>query len=275
MISYRQIEQYHRDGYTVLENLIDQDQLQEVRASYEQTIEAALTLGHAQRNEETGRLKGHRFQNPHHPALSRSPLMQALAASDVVKFARKVCGSDPAMLGIAAFAMEQDFDYLPDWHRDSYAAWGKDSPEELRVRHMKKMPATQVLLALEDDASFWFVPGSHNRANTALEEARFEEGRTGWQESFEGAIQVEVAAGSAVPFDARGIHRGLKRSGVRRRSLFVVYGTVEEARHSTISGWAREAEYAEQTYLESLPDNFRRAVEQTIAAVHYNWVDAR
>ena len=83
MISYRQIEQYHRDGYTVLENLIDQDQLQEVRASYDQTIEAALTLGHAQRNEETGRLKGHRFQNPHHPALARSPLMQALAASDV------------------------------------------------------------------------------------------------------------------------------------------------------------------------------------------------
>ena len=124
------------------------------------------------------------------------------------------------------------------------------------------MPATQVLVALEDDASFWFVPGSHNRANTALEEARFEEGRTGWQESFEGAIQVEVAAGSAVPFDARGIHRGLKRSGVRRRSLFVVYGTAEEARHSIISGWAREAEYAEQTYLESLPDNFRRAVKK-------------
>ena len=122
MISNRQIEQYHRDGYTVLEHLIDQDQLQEVRASYEQTIEAALTLGHAQRNEETGRLKGHRFQNPHHPALARSPLMQALAASDVVKFARKVCGSDPAMLGIPAFAMEQDFDYPPDWHRDSYAA---------------------------------------------------------------------------------------------------------------------------------------------------------
>ena len=56
MISNRQIEQYYRDGYTGLEHLIDQDQLQEVRASYEQTIEAALTLGHAQRNEETGRL---------------------------------------------------------------------------------------------------------------------------------------------------------------------------------------------------------------------------
>ena len=66
MIANRQIEQYHRDGYTVLEHLIDQDQLQEVRTSYEQTIEAALTLGHAQRNEETGRLKGHRFQNSQH-----------------------------------------------------------------------------------------------------------------------------------------------------------------------------------------------------------------
>lgn len=102
------------------------------------------------------------------------------------------------MLGIAAFAMEEGYEYQPHWHRDSYAAWGKDSPEELRVRHMDRMPATQMLLALEDDHSFWFVPGSHNWSNTALEEARYEEGRTGWRELFEGAVQVEVKAGSAL-----------------------------------------------------------------------------
>ncbi len=267
MISSEQFDQYDRDGYIILEDLIKPDQLDEVRKSYEETIAAALALGRAERDESTQALKGHRFQNPHHPTLARRPLMEAMGSPNLIEFADHICGGDLAMLGIAAFAMDESYDYVPHWHRDSYAAWGKDSPEELRVRHMESMPATQVLLALEDDPSFWFVPGSHNRANTALEEARFEEGRTGWQELFEGAVQLGVRAGSAVPFDARGIHRGLKRPGVRRRSLFIVYGTPEEARHSTITGWAREADYAEAAYLNALPDGFRRAVEKTIAAV--------
>ena len=267
MNANEQLDNYYRDGYIILEDLIDPDRLGEVRKSYEETIEAALILGRAERDEITQALKGYRFQNPHHPALARGALIEGIGVPDLIEFAGHICGGDPAMLGIAAFAMEEGYEYQPHWHRDSYAAWGKDSPEELRVRHMERMPATQVLLALEDDHSFWFVPGSHNRANTALEEARFEEGRTGWQELFEGAVQVEVKAGSAVPFDARGIHRGLKGAGLRRRSLFIVYGTPEEARHSTITGWAQEAEYAERTFLNSLPDGFRRAVEKTIAAV--------
>ena len=267
MISDAMFEQYYSDGYIVLEDLIDPEQLGNVQASYEATIEAALVMGRAERDERTQFLKGHRFQDPHHPAIAQRILMQAMGAPELIEFADRICGGDLAMLGIAAFAMEEAYEYLPDWHRDSYAAWGKDSPEELRVRHMDRMPATQVLLALRDDHFFWFVPGSHNRPNTAREEVRFEEGQTGWQELFEGAVQVEVRAGSAVTFDARGIHRGLKRSGVGRRSLFIVYGTSEEARHSTITGWAQEAEYAEEAYLSALPEGLRNAVEKTIAAM--------
>ena len=104
-----------------------------------------MILGQAERDEKTGGLKGPRFQNPHHP--------------DLVEFARHACDDDPAMLGIAAFAMEEGYEDLPEWHRDSYVAWGNDTPEEFRERYMHKMPATQVLLALEDDCSFWFFPG--------------------------------------------------------------------------------------------------------------------
>tara|TARA_B100001115_G_C15813430_1_gene403561 strand:+ start:1098 stop:1271 length:174 start_codon:yes stop_codon:yes gene_type:complete len=54
---------------------------------------------------------------------------------------------------------------------------------------------------------------------------------------------------------------------VGRRSLFIVYGTSEEARHSTITEWAQEAEYAEEAYLSALPEGLRNAVEKTIATV--------
>ena len=54
-------EQYYSDGYIVLEDLIDLEQLGNIQASYEATIEAALVLGRAERDERTHFLKGHRF----------------------------------------------------------------------------------------------------------------------------------------------------------------------------------------------------------------------
>ena len=39
---------------------------------------------------------------------------------------------------------------------------------------------------------------------------------------FPGQVTLSIRAGTAVPFDARGIHRGLKPKGDDRKSLFVV-----------------------------------------------------
>ena len=264
MNTQRAIDQYNRDGYVLLEDAVAPRSLAAVQASYEETIEAAMNLGLAERDEDTGFLGQYRFQNPHHPGTARYPLMEALAAPAIMEFVQALCGADATMHGIAAFAMNPEYDYRGPWHRDSYFAWGKDSALERQFREMKTFPATQILLALEEDASFWFVPGSHNRANTGEEEARFEETRTGSDEMFPGAIQVQARAGSAVPFDARGIHRGLKPPGEKRRSLFIVYGTAESTRNSVISAWAREPEYADRRYLASLPPAFREAVERTM-----------
>ena len=264
MISAEQMNTYYREGYAILEDVIPSEQLAQVQQSYEETIEEALRLGLAKRDGGTGFLQGHRFQNPHHPALAQRALMEALSAPTIMEFAHQIFAGDIVLHGIAAFAMNRAFDYQGRWHRDSYEAWGKDSPAEKRVRLMDKMPATQILLALEDDECFWFVPRSHNRANSAEEEARFVEQRTGSEELFTGAVQLQLRAGSAVPFDARGIHRGLKFPGEVRRSLFIVYGTGEEGRHSSISDWAREPDYAQEQYLDALPKAFRRAAERTI-----------
>tara|TARA_Y100000588_G_C13942092_1_gene790469 strand:- start:163 stop:762 length:600 start_codon:yes stop_codon:yes gene_type:complete len=199
MLTDAQMATYFREGYVILDDVIPPEQLSEVQKSYEKTIETALHLGLAGRDEASGFLQGHRFQNPHHPSLAQRALMDALGAPDIAAFARRVCQNDVAMYGIAAFAMNAEYDYLSRWHRDSYAAWGKDSPEEKRVRHIEKLPTTQIMLALEDDDCFWFVPRSHNHANTEEEEARFAEERTGWEEMFPGAVQIKLRAGAG-PF---------------------------------------------------------------------------
>ncbi len=270
MITEGMMARYDREGYAILKDVIPPDRLPEVRRSYEETIEAALGLGLAPRDETTGFLQGYRFQNPHHPSLASRPLMEALGAPAILAFARRLLGEEAAMHGVAAFAMNEEYDYRSSWHRDSYFAWGKDSPTERRLREVERLPATQVLVALEDDASFWYVPGSHNRANTAEEEEGYDEGISGWdaETARPGARQVRLEAGSAAPFDARGIHRGLKGPGARRRSLFIIYGDAGlAAESSVVSDWAREPEYAEPAYLDSLPGPFRESMERTMAAL--------
>ena len=270
MITDGMMADYDREGYAILEQVIPPESLDRVRESYEETIEAALGLGLAPRDETTGFLQGYRFQNPHHPSVARRPLLEALGAPAILDFARRLLGEDAAMHGVAAFAMNEEYDYRSSWHRDSYFAWGKDSPTERRLREVRRLPATQALVALEDDASFWYVPGSHNRANTAEEEEGYDEGITGWDAEmvFPGALQVRLAAGSAAPFDARGIHRGMKAPGIRRRSLFIIYGDAGlAAESSVVSDWARQPEYAEAPYLASLPGPFRESMEKTMAAV--------
>ena len=87
MNANEQLDNYYRDGYIILEDLIDPDRLGEVRKSYEETIEAALILGRAERDEITQALKGYRFQNPHHPALARGALIEGIGVPDLIEFA--------------------------------------------------------------------------------------------------------------------------------------------------------------------------------------------
>ena len=129
--------------------------------------------------------------------------MEAFSAAPLMAFCHDLVGSRLAFFGVAAFTMQANYDYRGSWHRDSYAAWGKDSEKERSVREHRVWPCTQVLLALQADACFWMVPGSHNRPNTVEEEARFENDRTSWEETFPDAVQLKLKAGSAAPFDSR------------------------------------------------------------------------
>jgi hypothetical protein len=77
--------------------------------------------------------------------------MEALAAPAIMAVVQALFGDDATMHGIAAFAINPEYNYCGPWHRDSYFAWGKDSAFERQIREMKTLPATQILLALEDD----------------------------------------------------------------------------------------------------------------------------
>ena len=99
------------------------------------------------------------------------------------------------------------------------------------------------------------------------EKIRKRNDRTSWEETFPDAVQLKLKAGSAAPFDSRAIHRGLKRLGSVRRSLFLVYGTPAETRDSAMTGWAQDPVYRNPDYLASLPADLRLAVKMTCAVV--------
>ena len=56
--------------------------------------------------------------------------MEAFSAAPLMAFCHDLVGSRLAFFGVAAFTMQANYDYRGSWHRDSYAAWGKDSEKE-------------------------------------------------------------------------------------------------------------------------------------------------
>jgi hypothetical protein len=261
---------YCRDGYAIIEDAVSPTSLAAAQRAYEATIVAAIKEqrpGAADFESPSPTAGTYRFQDPHHPRIVQPDLVAAMSGPRLMSFVERLCGPRHCLHGIAAFSMGGEFDYRGPWHRDSYAAWGKDSEQELKLRTVPTadFSGTQVLLALHDDACFTFIPASQvcayqmttndcilwkrrkqarrnllidayalcvcqDRPNTETEERLLTPTgestlRPGWAPTdtvFPGQVTLKVRAGTAVPFDARGIHRGLKPKGPDRKSLFVV-----------------------------------------------------
>lgn len=156
---------YCRDGYAIIEDAVPPDGLSAAQRAYEATIVAAIEEnrpGASEFKSPSPTVGTYRFQDPHHPSVVQPDLVAAMSGPKLMAFVERLCGPQHCMHGIAAFSMGDDYDYQGQWHRDSYAAWGKDSDQELKVRTVPtaEQAGTQVLLALHDDACFTFIPGS-------------------------------------------------------------------------------------------------------------------
>lgn len=261
------MQQYYEQGYLEIPDVFPEERLSKIQQSYDCTVREALKLDLPENDPETGWLKKHHVRNIHRPGVAQAPMMEALCAPKLMDFSRRLIGPAVAFHGATLFAMRENYNYPGAWHRDSYGAWGKDSEKEIARRTLPVWPVSQILVAIEDDECLWFVPRSHNRVNTPAEEHRFENTLTGSAEMLDGAIQFRVPAGSAVAFDPRGIHRGLKPAGRTRRALFFINGSVAEVPDSKLTrGWAGNPAYADPGYLATLPQPLREAIGRTVEA---------
>ncbi len=109
------------------------------------------------------------------------------------------------------------------WHRDSqYLGLSeekeKEEIQENRIIHLH--------LPLYDDPLFQFVPGSHNRWDSVLEnEVRFEKKGRKQSDPLPCAKSYRARAGDAILFSAHGIHRGKEyHSDFPRLTLDLLYG---------------------------------------------------
>ena len=156
---------YCRDGYAIIEDAVSPTSLAAAQRAYEATIVAAIKEqrpGAADFESPSPTAGTYRFQDPHHPRIVQPDLVAAMSGPRLMSFVERLCGPRHCLHGIAAFSMGGEFDYRGPWHRDSYAAWGKDSEQELKLRTVPTadFSGTQVLLALHDDACFTFIPAS-------------------------------------------------------------------------------------------------------------------
>lgn len=168
---------YCRDGYAIIEDAVSPDSLSAAQRAYEATIVAAIEKnrpGAGEFESPSPTAGPYRFQDPHHPSIVQPDLLAAMSGPKLMAFVERLCGPQHCMHGIAAFSMGEGYDYRGQWHRDSYAAWGKDSDQELKVRTVPtaEQAGTQVLLALHDDACFTFIPGSQVSTKSPLIRAR-------------------------------------------------------------------------------------------------------
>ncbi|BAM02939.1 phytanoyl-CoA dioxygenase family protein [Phycisphaera mikurensis] len=210
---------YHENGYLIVENALDADDVRRV-------LDEATAVCRGKRGAFGGQLGDHGGQTDeevlkqylciHFPHKISAFLHGMLSTPAMVETLTGVIGPDvkcmQSMLFIKAAgkpgqAWHQDEDYIPTRDRSLCGGW----------------------IALDDatteNGCLWVLPGSHRRGvlypQAVQEDRRFDcaEESTGFPWSEEDAVPVEVKAGSIVFFNGYLLHRSLPNTataGFRR-----------------------------------------------------------
>lgn len=220
---------YHENGYIVVENALDFDEVEELRAETVRIcrnesgeIQGAVPASNGESDDEVLR----RYLCIHFPHKLSALMLDYLAHPSVVNVLTSVVSPNvkamQSMLFIKAAgkpgqAWHQDEDYIPTRDRSLIGAW----------------------IALDDatidNGCLWILPGSHKSGILWPMEwhgdRRFDcsHESTGFPYENEGGIPVEVPAGAVVFFNGYTLHRSLpnRRPDGYRRALVNHYCSAE------------------------------------------------
>lgn len=225
-------ELLERDGYVRIPEILNQEELEKLRAAASRSTEYARAgkwpfvrtvpkQFPPWTNDISQGIWG--VQHLMHPDLPDHELFTATYFNDKVFDVVKQllsCGSDDLVMELYNMLIRPDTDFELRWHRDDVPPTATAEEEIERL----KEPAfhAQWNMPLYDDYSLIVVPGSHSRPRTDDER-----NADPYQEKLPHMEVVEMKAGDVIFYDNNILHRGVYDSTKERMTL---HGTIGHAK---------------------------------------------
>lgn len=245
-------EQWQRDGYFVLRNVLDPTTLGALREACEHAL-AQWRVESTPDNQPGGFCHGPsawvmlhlnhiRYYKNRHELLGR--VLNAIATPVAIDAITQIFEEPPAFMQANYYIDPPEIasDRGGRWHRDcEFFAYGKKDVERAMLLAEAQPPRElHMHIPLVPTAATGVVPGSHNRWDTPEEEYA----RAATPYSYmPGGIRLPMTPGDIGFFHVNSIHRGYYEVGVPRRTIAVTFGALSKYRPFDVQWWKQVRGY--------------------------------
>lgn len=268
------IEKFLEDGYVIIDVLTDQEvaAFREVMdALLSPQVKAGDTKKHSSSFQHLGdeiASFGQEARQYYFHLLTKpgtEPIHHAFHHPVMLKAVEEIIGSNLIVNNASILAANIGTSYSLGWHRDIIQIPQAEIEDWLFLPE-RFHNSVQINLPLVDENSLWVVPGSHNRPNTAAENAAFDGSKHYAPIGTEmpGGIPVTLKAGQAVLYNNNLIHRGYtEEMKVPRRTLHMGYHSA--AFPPTWHFYLLNSDLLSDDYLNTLSPTMHRMMDEYLA----------
>ncbi len=219
MATSLQVEQYHEQGYFIVDDAVAPDMLAALEVSARRAVEKVRSGAVVATAEQIS--TGGPGVEPRNilgliaPEFGEPIFAEYLMSEPMETYVRALVGS-PLHLGwVGMIVLHGPTDYDTGWHRD-FGKEERDGSREVELEILSRYRKNLVKwhLALVDDACLWLVPGSQRRYRTEQEREVLINNRKG---DVPNAQQIVLQKGQTIFWNGNTIHRGLLSAGATER----------------------------------------------------------
>ncbi|UVI31431.1 phytanoyl-CoA dioxygenase family protein [Paenibacillus spongiae] len=214
MISAADKEQYYEQGYLIVRQLYNADQVETIKQGIQKIIDRAQSgegIDVPWINKEKGIVN--RIGNMLSPAYFQQELADSLEHSNIIEIIERILEQPIRYSLFGMLASGDGQGYVQNWHRDLVPL---NSPSEVTDLLRDARDLCQMNAALFHDRYLTIVPGSHLRKLTEEQNEALRQNPSG---SVPGELVVELEAGDAVFYYPNILHRGYNPEGHFRWTL--------------------------------------------------------
>lgn len=256
-LSPAQLEQFHDQGYVIIEQAVEPALLEPLRAATARVTERTR-VGEWPHKRRAGDDDIWGVSHLLHPELDEPIFAEYMASAPVLDVAAGLLGTPDLRLELVNMLVNPSrHDHEIGWHRDLLR---REVPAEEEIAILSQLQdGIQWNTALYEEACLLIVPGTHRRCATPEErEAQFRQPLA----PLSGQMAVALKAGQGVYYNSQLIHRGIYPQGRRRE-------TIHACMHVAGSASNRGYYYDALRWMET--PGFRDRLPERLQPLYENW----